>query len=71
MVTNKTFYTDSNGRDFIKRVCRFHAIINKYKTLNMLVHVHHDAMSGCQLELLLKFLYMSSCPNIPALVVFN
>lgn len=21
METNKTFYTDSNGRDFIKRVC--------------------------------------------------
>lgn len=23
MKTNKTFYTDSNGRDFIKRVCQF------------------------------------------------
>jgi hypothetical protein len=23
MKTNKTFYTDSNGRDFIKRVCQY------------------------------------------------
>ncbi|PKA54016.1 alpha-mannosidase [Apostasia shenzhenica] len=25
MVTNKTFYTDSNGRDFIKRICDYRA----------------------------------------------
>lgn len=30
MATNKTFYTDSNGRDFIKRVCCMLAITTKY-----------------------------------------
>lgn len=38
MVTNKVFYTDSNGRDFLKRVCQaFYCTIRNFKPCEILV----------------------------------
>ena len=56
MVTNKTFYSNSNGRILSKG---YVAYMPLYVTFNMLVCVHQDAKNGFQLECFLEFLCMS------------
>lgn len=42
MATNKTFYTDSNGRDFIRRVCHMLPVTFKYIHLfSLLSEIQH------------------------------